>query len=511
MSPPREGKVVTFDVESGGAGESERSARSAATSSRSTDLTVKERLAAVNVAQSGRNPFVNNTPPWSTDLVVQTVLVCIFILPLRLLLFCPSIAIAWILDAVANIGHYVDDVPMPRWRCRIVNWSSYFWRAWLFSLSFQRINVVGEPARRSEAPICVVNHTSFIDIFLMYACKRFMFVAKKEVTKIPFGRDIIRAGQTILVDRANTESSQHAKEAIERRAKHTTHHPGAPEWPTLVMFPESTCTNGTALITFKQGAFVPGVPVQPVAIKYHWKTADPCKVYGGGPGIGLILLRMLTSLHNSVTIHFMDVYRPSEEEKGDPSFFAENVRQLMARTLKVRVTNHSYADVQLLLAAQKMDIRRDSRRNLNVELSTLKDILDAKCTVSQVKYFLQEFHKEAGREGKLTQDQLLRVLNMERNPVTERIFQLFDINSDGALQYKEFMAGIALLYYTDKSVQEDALIDILASEKDEETGMVYFDKNLLKSFAFSRHKKYPGKSGASTQRFLSLLFSWRCC
>ena len=118
MSPPREGKVVTFDVESGGAGESERSARSAATSSRSTDLTVKERLAAVNVAQSGRNPFVNNTPPWSTDLVVQTVLVCIFILPLRLLLFCPSIAIAWILDAVANIGHYVDDVPMPRWRCR---------------------------------------------------------------------------------------------------------------------------------------------------------------------------------------------------------------------------------------------------------------------------------------------------------------------------------------------------------------------------------------------------------
>ena len=65
----------------------------------------------------------------------------------------------------------------------------------------------------------------------------------------------------------------------------------------------------------------------------------------------------------------------------------------MARTLKVRVTNHSYADVQLLLAAQKMDIRRDSRRNLNVELSTLKDILDAKCTVSQVKYFLQEFHK----------------------------------------------------------------------------------------------------------------------
>lgn len=112
---------------------------------------------------------------------------------------------------MANIGHYVDDEPMANWRVRLVNWSSYFWRAWLFSLSFQTIEIKGTPAPRDKAPICVANHTSFIDIFIMYACKRFMFMAKKEVTKIPFGRDIIRAGQTIIVDRANKESANDAK------------------------------------------------------------------------------------------------------------------------------------------------------------------------------------------------------------------------------------------------------------------------------------------------------------
>lgn len=96
--------------------------------------------------------------------------------------------------------------------------SSYFWRGWLFSLSMQKIEVVGTPAKRSDAPICIVNHTSFLDIFIMYSFKRFMFIGKKEVTKIPFGREIIRAGQTLLFDRTNKASAALMKEKILKRA-----------------------------------------------------------------------------------------------------------------------------------------------------------------------------------------------------------------------------------------------------------------------------------------------------
>ena len=36
----------------------------------------------------------------------------------------------------------------------------------------------------------------------------------------------------------------------------------------LLIFPEGTTTNGRLLITFKSGAFIPGVPVQPCVISY---------------------------------------------------------------------------------------------------------------------------------------------------------------------------------------------------------------------------------------------------
>ncbi len=79
-------------------------------------------------------------------------------------------------------------------------------------------------------------------------------------------------------------------------------------------------------------------------------------------------------------------------------------------------------------------------------LQTLTSILDAKCSAENFRFFLKEFHRAAGRSGEISKDQFFQVLNMPKNHITERVFQLFDIDSDGVLQFKEFMAGIALLY-----------------------------------------------------------------
>ena len=43
--------------------------------------------------------------------------------------------------------------------------------------------------------------------------------------------------------------------------------PHGPWRQQTLIFPEATCTNGKALITFRCGAFSPGVPVQPVAVR----------------------------------------------------------------------------------------------------------------------------------------------------------------------------------------------------------------------------------------------------
>ena len=43
----------------------------------------------------------------------------------------------------------------------------------------------------------------------------------------------------------------------------------------LILFPEGTTSNGTSLLPFRRGAFVAGVPVQPVLIKYPFKRFNP--------------------------------------------------------------------------------------------------------------------------------------------------------------------------------------------------------------------------------------------
>lgn len=50
-----------------------------------------------------------------------------------------------------------------------------------------------------------------------------------------------------------------------------------------MIFPEGTCTNRSCLITFKCGAFYPGVPVQPVCIRYPNKL-DTVTWTWEGPG-----------------------------------------------------------------------------------------------------------------------------------------------------------------------------------------------------------------------------------
>jgi lysophosphatidylcholine acyltransferase/lyso-PAF acetyltransferase len=46
------------------------------------------------------------------------------------------------------------------------------------------------------------------------------------------------------------------------------------DYPQVLLFPEATTTNGRALIHFKLGAFTPGLPIQPVVIRYPFVHFD---------------------------------------------------------------------------------------------------------------------------------------------------------------------------------------------------------------------------------------------
>ena len=125
------------------------------------------------------------------------------------------------------------------------------------------------------------------------------------------------------------------------------------EGDSVLFFPEGTTTNGKALISFKSGAFIPGVPVQPCIVRYPYRNFDPCWV-NGGPGLAMLLYRMNCQLINYVSVDFLDVYTPSAAEKADARLYASNVRHLVAKAMGVPATAHTLDDVKLSGLAKKV-------------------------------------------------------------------------------------------------------------------------------------------------------------
>lgn len=86
---------------------------------------------------------------------------------------------------------------------------------------------------------------------------------------------LIDMAQPIYVKRESHESRTQTIHDIMERVRSDD------VWPQIFIFPEGTCSNGQVMIDFKPGAFIAGVPVQPVLIRYPNKidTVSPFVVY----------------------------------------------------------------------------------------------------------------------------------------------------------------------------------------------------------------------------------------
>jgi lysophosphatidylcholine acyltransferase/lyso-PAF acetyltransferase len=118
-------------------------------------------------------------------------------------------------------------------------------------------------ATAQEAPVIVASpHSSFYDAFIVPLLNGPSVVARLESSKTPFFGKLMDFTQAIYVDRDSPDSRFICKNEIRRRVQ------SQEGWPQVFIFPEGTCTNRSALAQFKLGAFQPGVPVQPVVVRY---------------------------------------------------------------------------------------------------------------------------------------------------------------------------------------------------------------------------------------------------
>uniref|UniRef100_A0A3P8SMW1 Lysophosphatidylcholine acyltransferase 2 n=1 Tax=Amphiprion percula TaxID=161767 RepID=A0A3P8SMW1_AMPPE len=368
------------------------------------------------------NPFVQDTKVPKAALI-KCVLLGIFLVPIRAILASLVLMVTWPVSVIITFRYPLKGAvePMTGWR-RVM---AALGRAYYFCMGF-RVVVKGKQVTSSEAPIlAVAPHSTFFDGIVCVVAGLPSTVSRVENLATPiFGR-FVRCLQPVLVSRKDPDSRKNTIQEIEKRAKSGGH------WPQVLIFPEGTCTNRSCLITFKQGAFIPGVPVQPVLMRYPNILVSVCYCNAA--------LLCLTSHFES---HFLPLHIPTDEEKKSPPLFASRVRETMAQALGVPVTDHTYEDCRLMISAGELTLPMEAGL---VEFTKISRKLNLKW--DNVRKELEGFASMASscKGGRITIEEFARFLKLPVNPVLEELFALFDRNGDGTIDFREYVIGVTIL------------------------------------------------------------------
>ncbi|XP_014833185.1 PREDICTED: lysophosphatidylcholine acyltransferase 2 [Poecilia mexicana] len=383
------------------------------------------------------NPFVQDTNI-SKATVIKCVLLGIFLVPLRVILMSLVLTLTWPVAFIITFKQPLKGAvePMTGWRrfmCERV--MTALGMAYYFAMGF-RVVVKGKQVSSIEAPIlAVAPHSAFFDAIACLVSGLPSTVSRVENLATPvFGR-IIRCFQPVLVSRTDPDSRKNTILAIESRAK------SEGRWPQVLIFPEGTCTNRSCLITFKQGAFIPGVPVQPVLLRYPNKMDTVTWTWQGRTAIRVLLLT-LCQLYTTVEVEFMPPYVPKEDEKKCPALFASRVRDTMAKALGVPVTDHTYEDCRLMISAGELTLPMETglveftkiSRKLNLKWDCLKKELESFAAMAS-----------SCKGGNITIEEFARILKLPVNPALAELFALFDRDGDGTIDFREYVIGVNIL------------------------------------------------------------------
>ncbi|XP_051855964.1 lysophosphatidylcholine acyltransferase 2-like [Antechinus flavipes] len=361
----------------------------------------------------------------------------LILVPLRVVLLLLLVILSWPLVFAATAFHPLKRAhPLPRWRRRLTHpLLQILGRIFFFFFGFI-VKVRGTAANSREAPILVVApHSSFFDGLVWIFAGLPSIVSREENARFPFVGRLLLAGQPVLVSRGDPDSRKNTVNEIKRRAT------SKGRWPQVLIFPEATCTNRTCLITFKPGAFVPGVPVQPLLLRYPNKLDTVTWTWQGTSAFQLLLLT-LTQPYTNVEMEFMPIYVPDEEERSDPALYARRVRNVMANALQLPVTDHTYEDCRLMISAGKLTLPMEAglveftkiSQKLNLDWDAVRKHLDEYATIAT-----------SAKGGRIGIEEFSKYLMLPISDTLKQLFGLFDRNQDGTIDFREYVIGLSVL------------------------------------------------------------------
>ncbi|XP_030750012.1 lysophosphatidylcholine acyltransferase isoform X2 [Sitophilus oryzae] len=380
------------------------------------------------------NPFVHRLELNTTYEKIKTAILTLVLVPLRVGLICFIVVTGWMLATVGLMGvseQELHERPLEGWRKKLKNVICLLGRSSLMA-GGMHFTIKGRQASRDEAPILVAApHSTFLDAGLVYVTGFPSTIVRTESVSFHIGK-LINYTQPIYVWRDDPESRQKSVKEIINRATSSL------DWPQILIFPEGTCTNRSCLISFKNGAFYPGVPIQPVCIRYPNKLDTVTWTWEGPSALKLLWLT-LTQPTSHCEVEFLPVYRPSEAEKRDPKLFANNVRAVMAKALGIPVVDYTYSDCKMMTRAKEMNLPfagslvevRKLRKKLGLEMTHIEDkLLESNGFIC----------RDCSRVTFIEFVNLLRLQDNEQ--VALQLFRIYDKQNVGLIDLRDYLLGI---------------------------------------------------------------------
>lgn len=236
-------------------------------------------------------------------------------LPLRIMFtFC---GIVWLTASMAFLG------------C-LPEWIRNKWYPHISLMSFRMLSCGitailefhNQQYRAKNGDICVANHTSPIDVVVLACDNCYALVGQKHGGFLGMlEKALSRATNHIWFDRSEMRDRKFVAKRLNEHVSSGTKEP-------ILIFPEGTCINNSAVMMFKKGSFEATDRVCPVAIKYDPRFGDP---FWNSSKQGYVQYLLLTM--SSWAIKCDVWYLPPMERIGDETSveFANRVKAEIAR------------------------------------------------------------------------------------------------------------------------------------------------------------------------------------
>ncbi|EDL83970.1 similar to hypothetical protein A330042H22 [Rattus norvegicus] len=382
------------------------------------------------------NPFTHHTQLSAWQLACSIFLGTVLV-PVRVSCIVFLFLLLWPVALLSTINLPIQPTePVKSWRKHLIKPVFIFLLRLAFFCAGFLIKVKGKKATREEAPIFVVApHSTFFDAIAVIVAGLPSVVSDTQHVRIPLVGQCILLTQPVLVRREDPNSRKTTRNEILSRVKSKM------KWPQILIFPEGLCTNRSCLVTFKLGAFSPGVPVQPVLLRYPNTLDTVTWTWHGFSGFQVCMLT-LSQPFTRMEVEFMPVYIPNEDEKKDPILFANTVRINMANALKLPVTDHSFEDCKLMISAGALRLPMEAGL---VEFTKISQKL--KLDWDNIHTHLDKYASVAvsSKGGKIGIEEFSRYLKLPISEPLRQLFSLFDRNQDGTIDFREYVIGLTVL------------------------------------------------------------------